>query len=84
MAFLEGAFQCYGIFGECFRGVTFRKRRLFSRGVAFLEGTYSILEGCGIFGGHLLYFGGVLAVFWRGVAFLEGTCSVCLQCFGSA
>ena len=73
MAFLEGAFQCYGgvwHFGGAFWGMTFWKRRL---------------EGCGIFGGHLQCCGGVLAVFWRGVAYLEGTCYVlegCLQCFG--
>ena len=61
------------------------------RGVAFLEsvlhlgrGACRVLEGCGIFGGHLQCYGGVLAVFWRGVAFLEGTCYVmeALQCFG--
>ena len=53
---------------------------MFWRGVAFLEGTCYVLEGCGIFGGHLLCFGGVLAVFWRGVAFLEGACSILEGC----
>ena len=79
VAFLEGSvMEGCGILGECFGSMTFWKRRL---------------EGCGIFGGHLLCFEGVLAEFWMGVAFLEGTCSVlegcgifggCLQCFGSA
>ena len=62
------------------RGVAFMT---FWRGVAFFRAlavlwrcACSILEGCGIFGGHLLCFEGVFAVFWRGVAFLEGTCSV--------
>ena len=45
----------------------------------FWRGAYSVLEGCGIFGGHLQCYGGVLAVFWRGVAFLEGTCSSVLE-----
>ena len=61
---------------------------VFLRGVAFLEGVFSVMEGCDIFG---KCFGGgdileeALAEFWRGVAILEGTCSVmegCFQCFG--
>ena len=81
-----------GIFGggacSCFGGLW---HFLLWRGVAFLEGAFSVIEGCGIFGEcfggvtfwkrHLQSFGGVwhfwraLAVFWRGVAFFEG-------CFG--
>ena len=70
---------------------------MFWRGVAFLEGACSVLEGCGIIGGRLLSFGGVwhfwrtVAAFWRGVVFGEATCSGLegcgisrghLQCFG--
>ena len=48
----------------------------FWRGVAFLEGTCSVMEGAwrGV---------ALLEGTWMCVAFLEG-CSVCLQCFGSA
>ena len=46
---------------------------MFWRGVAFLEGACSVLEGCD-------KFGGALAVCWRGVANLEGR----LRCFRGA
>ena len=43
---------------------------MFWRGVAFLEGGCSVLEGCGIVGGPLQSFGGVWH-FWRMLAVLQ-------------
>ena len=53
---MEGCLQCYG-------GVL----AVFWRGVAFLEGTCSVLEVRDILEE-------ALPVFWRGVVFLEGAC----------
>ena len=46
--------------------------------MTFWRGACSVLAGCGIFGGHLQCFGGVLAVFWKCVIFWRRR----FQCFG--
>ena len=71
VAFWEGVWH----FGRVWHFA--RVLAMFWRGVAFLEGASSVLEGCGFFGGCLQYSGGVwhrwraLAVLWRGVTFFR-------------